>query len=273
MESRKKQEAEFHDHLRDEAPFQRYSTLAEERMRGDKRWSNFKFYSIERKSRAYVDEWIRSRSFNRRLLDYGCGNGDDTIFAAKFGACAIGVDISEVSIAHCRRKAHSEGVSERTDFYVADAEALPFADNSFDLVVEYGVLHHLDFDAAMAEICRVLKPGGQAICTEALAQNPLIHAYRRLTPHLRTSWEVEHIMRRGTLLKAKHWFRNVEMRFFHLATLAAVPFRTTSWFNPLLTLFEAVDGVLLSLPGLRWQAWQIVFELSGPCKNSNEPRR
>lgn len=266
MESRKKEEADFHNHLRDDMPFQRYSQEAEEKARGDHQWSNFKYYSIETKSRAYVDKWIGSRCRGKRLLDYGCGNGEDSIFAAQQGAIVVGIDISEVSIAHCRQKALDEGVSDRTEFLVMDAESLQFEENSFDLVVEYGVLHHLDFPAAMSEIQRVLKPSGEAICTEALAHNPLIRAYRNRTPELRTPWEVDHILKREQIRMAEKWFASVKPNFYHLATLAAVPFRKLPIFDPLLSCLEVLDSLLLRLPVIQWQAWQVVLELSKPHK-------
>jgi hypothetical protein len=54
--------------------------------------------------------------------------------------------------------------------------------------------------------------------------------------------------------------------FFHLATLAAVPFRNTRLFEPLRNGLEAVDSLLLRVPGLKWQAWMVVFVLSEPKK-------
>jgi ubiquinone/menaquinone biosynthesis C-methylase UbiE len=260
------QEAEFHDHLRDEAPHQRYSVEAEAELKDDPNWSNFKFYSIERSSRSYVEEWIRARCQGKRMLDYCCGNGDDSIFAAKHGAQTVGIDISPVSIENGRKKAVEEGVADRAQFEVMNAEELKFEDNSFDLAVVYGVLHHLDFAKAMKELSRVLKPGGEVICTEALAHNPIIHAYRKKTPHLRTPWEVDHILRKETIDSAGQWFGKTQKRFYHLATLAAVPLRRTFLFRPLLGVLRAIDWVLLSLPWLRWQAWQCVFVLSQPRK-------
>lgn len=268
MNSRMQHEAEFHDHLREEAPFQRYSREAEEALKDDSNWSNFKWYSIEQSSRRYVEEWIRTRCRDKRLLDFCCGNGDDSIFAAKNGASAVGIDISPVSIENGKKKAAEEGLGDRAQFFVMNAEALTFGANSFDLVVVYGVLHHLDFAKAMSEISRVLKPMGAAICTEALAHNPLIHAYRKKTPHLRTPWEVDHILRKDTIDSAGRWFGKVETRFYHLATLAAVPFRKTFLFKPILDLMRAVDWVLLAIPWVRWQAWQCVFELSEPRKET-----
>ncbi|MBI4282128.1 MAG: class I SAM-dependent methyltransferase [Chloroflexi bacterium] len=266
MDDRKEAEKHFHDHLREELPFQRYTREAEDELSSDPRWSNLKFYSIERKSRAYVEKWIRARCEGKKILDYGCGNGEDALFAAENGATAVGIDISEVSIANCQRSATERGLSTRTSFQVMDAEHLEFEDNSFDLVVVYGVLHHLDFAAAMGEISRVLKPNGQAICTEALAHNPLIHAYRKRTLELRTPWEVDHIMRRKNIQMASRWFEGVNTRFYHLATIAAVPFRRVPGFSLLLSALEGTDALLLRLPWLRWQAWQVVFELSKPRK-------
>ena len=142
-----------------------------------------------------------------------------------------------------------------------DCEALKFPDASFDLVVEMGVLHHLDLDRAYAEIARVLRPGGFAICTEALGHNPVIRLYRRLTPHLRTTWETEHILRSRDIAKARQYFSSVDVRLFHLATLAAVPLRGTRLFSPTLAALELLDSMLLRVRALRWWAWEAVMVL------------
>ena len=64
---------------------------------------------------------------------------------------------------------------------------MTFKDNTFDIGVEYGALHHVELDRALAELSRVLKPNAKMLCIEAMRHNPLIHAYRR-TPHLGTEW-------------------------------------------------------------------------------------
>ena len=118
----------------------------------------------------------------------------------------------------------------------------------------------------MAQLARVLKPGGKMMCTEALGHNPAIRLYRKLTPQLRTRWEVDHVLRKRDFLKIRQYFGRIDMRFFHLATLAAVPFRRLPWFNVMLGSLEAIDAALLRLPWLRWQAWEVVFVLSEPKK-------
>jgi ubiquinone/menaquinone biosynthesis C-methylase UbiE len=265
MSSRKREEQEFHDRLRTEAFEQRWTPGAEARTEADPRWANFKYYAVERRSLDHARAWLRREVAGRTVLDYGCGNGEESLLVARHGAArVVGIDISEVSIKNCRLRADREGLTRTVDFRVNDGEALEFGDHTFDVAMEYGVLHHVDLEAGMRELARVLKPNGRMICTEALGHNPIIQAYRRRTPDLRTQWEVEHILRKEAFATMGRYFRRIEPRFFHLATLAAVPFRKSAIFRPLLGLLEAADAVLLRTPGLKWHAWITVFVLSEP---------
>ncbi|MCC7418396.1 MAG: class I SAM-dependent methyltransferase [Acidobacteria bacterium] len=269
IEARKQEEIAFHDKLREGQYEQRWSPEAEARVACDPLWSNFKYYAIERASLALSERWRREHGRGAVVLDYCCGNGLDAVDLARHGAARIvGIDISEVSIGNCRALARAAGVDDRVRFEAMDAEALAFPDGTFDLVTEYGVLHHLDLDRSMAEIVRVLKPGGHFLGTETLGHNPLIRWYRQRTPELRTEWEAQHILTRASFERMQRYFDRVELRFFHLATLAAVPLRRTPVFEPALAVLRAIDAVALRVPGLRWQAWQVVFRLSGPRKSA-----
>jgi len=265
MSSRKREEQKFHDRLRNETFEQRWTPEAEARTEADPQWANFKYYAIEQRSLDYARAWLQREVAGRTVLDYGCGNGEESLFAARHGAArVVGIDISEVSIKNCRLRGDRERLGQLVEFRVNDGEALEFEDNSFDVAMEYGVLHHVDLEAAMRELARVLKPHGRMICTEALGHNPIIQAYRRRTPELRTQWEVEHILRKEAFATMSRYFRRIEPRFFNLATLAAVPFRKSAMFRPLLRLLEAIDVVLLRTPGLKWHAWITVFVLAEP---------
>jgi hypothetical protein len=146
-----------------------------------------------------------------------------------------------------------------------NAEAMEFEDDAFDYAVVNGVLHYLDIQNAYRELACVLCPSAEATATEPLKYNLLFQAYRRLTPHLRTAWEVGHILGRDEIYRAREYFNRVEaVKFSHLATLAAVSFRSTWLFEPLRKRLESVDSVLLRIPWLKWQAWIVVFVLSGP---------
>jgi SAM-dependent methyltransferase len=150
-----------------------------------------------------------------------------------------------------------------------DAEATTFPNDFFDIVVITGVLHHLDLDKAYAELARILKPAGEIICTEALRHNVLFHTYRKLTPHLRSEWEVAHILGKAEIRRARHYFDGVKVvRFFHLLALLAVPFRRTPVFSLLRRTLDLVDRIVLAVPGIKWQAWMAVFVLSRPRKRT-----
>jgi len=200
-------------------------------------------------------------------LDYCCGNGEVAIEMAKRGALKVlGIDISPVAIKNALELAKHAGVSDRCDFKVMDAEHTEFPDDTFDIIHEYGALHHLDLPAAFKELSRILKPKGRLICTEALRHNPLIHWYRKRTPHLRTDWEVEHILGFPEIKSGNRHFASVNLRTFHLLALAAVPFRNMFFFKLILGLLNLMDRALLSLPFLNRMAWVAVIEYSRPIK-------
>jgi SAM-dependent methyltransferase len=235
----------------------------------DQHFSNMKFYSITRSSFAYRDALLFDRIKGAVALDYCCGNGEVAIEMAKRGASrVVGIDISSVAIENARILATDAGVDAICDFEVMDAEHTEFADRTFDIIHEYGALHHLDLQAAYSELSRILKPEGKLVCTEALRHNPLIHWYRKRTPLLRTKWEVEHILGIPEIERGRKYFEALDLRTFHLAALAAVPFRRVFFFESLLSMFNLVDRVLLSVPFLRRMAWVAVVEYRQPINKN-----
>ena len=96
-----------------------------------------------------------------RVLEIGVGMGADYLEWLKAGAVATGVDLSLASLDRASRRCELAG--HPPDLGVADAEHLPFADNTFDVVYSYGVMHHSpDTAPCLRETWRVLKPAGQA---------------------------------------------------------------------------------------------------------------
>lgn len=260
MEARKAEEIEFHNRLRDEslkADPKAYRALT----------ANKKYYAVADGSQDYYRDWLRRECPGKRVLDFGCGGGVYTNFLAECGASHVGaIDISDVSVANAQRAADAAGYGDRVKCEVMDCEALTYPDNSFDIVSEAGVLHHIDLPKAMAEMARVLAPDGKAICYEAVGHNPLFQAYRNMTPVLRTKYETEHILKMKDIGIVRRNFERVDIKFFHLAVLAAVPFRKWPGFPLLLRGLEAIDEVLLKIPGIREQAWMMIFVMSGPKK-------
>jgi SAM-dependent methyltransferase len=96
-----------------------------------------------------------------RVLEIGVGIGADYEQWLKAGAIASGVDLSTSSLERAQRRCELAGLLP--DLRLADAENLPFASNSFDVVYSYGVMHHSPNTAkCLSEAWRVLKPGGEA---------------------------------------------------------------------------------------------------------------
>jgi ubiquinone/menaquinone biosynthesis C-methylase UbiE len=94
------------------------------------------------------------------VLDVGCGQGIDVARYARAGARATGVDLTPRHVELAR--AHLAALNLEATIEHGDAESLPFPDESFDRVSSNGVLHHTpDMPAALAEIARVLRPGGE----------------------------------------------------------------------------------------------------------------
>lgn len=108
--------------------------------------------------------WRFKEARGKSVLDVGCGIGWISMKYAEVGANLVSFDVSSNSL----RLARLQLANRRCKFQslVANAEHMPFGDNQFDLVVCGGVLHHVpDMDAAIREIYRVLKPGGEALIT------------------------------------------------------------------------------------------------------------
>src|SRR5262249_9880779 len=98
----------------------------------------------------------------KKLLEIGCGTGTDLLQFARGGAVVTGVDLTPRSIEIAQRRLEIYG--QNGQFSQGDAENLEFADESFDVVYSFGVIHHTpDTERAVQEIHRVLKRGGKAI--------------------------------------------------------------------------------------------------------------
>jgi ubiquinone/menaquinone biosynthesis C-methylase UbiE len=97
-----------------------------------------------------------------RVLEIGCGCGSEAERFARAGAHYTAVDLTNAAPSLTQRRFHLAGLPG--NFTQGDAENLPFADSSFDLVYSHGVLHHTpDTACAIREAYRVLAPGGRAI--------------------------------------------------------------------------------------------------------------
>jgi SAM-dependent methyltransferase len=117
----------------------------------------------------------------KSVLEYGCGDGKNTILLAYREAGAIGIDISPQLIDIARQRMQVNGM--RADLRVASAYETGLPDASVDVVFAIAILHHLELGLARKEILRVVRPGGVLILQEPLRDSPLVWALRKMVPY------------------------------------------------------------------------------------------
>lgn len=163
------------------------------------------------------------------LLDAGCGDGGVARLLRKRVGQVTAIDV-EPSAAWQDEQALS--------FHTADAESLPFEDDSFDLVHSKDSLHHMEEpERALAEYRRVLKPGGHALIVEANRYNPIFY------PHMTLALGHEHFTRGR--------FRTLVKREFPAARFGAFEAHYVPQLNHALKLQHALEEGLEHFPPFR----------------------
>ncbi len=119
-----------------------------------------------------------------RCLEVGCGQGAlARLLVERYNAQVVATDYDPAQVAVAReRLADLEG---RVEFRVVDARTMPFEDDAmFDAVFSFGVLHHIPrgWRGAVAEMARMLKPGGWFVFTDVVASARIGRLLRRLLP-------------------------------------------------------------------------------------------
>jgi len=121
--------------------------------------------------------------FDERVLDVAAGNGNATLAAARRGGRVVSTDY----VAPLLERGAERARAERLDvaFQVADAEALPFDDASFDVVLStFGVMFAPDHATAAAELARVCRPGGRIGLANWTPDSMIGHMFRTLGRYL-----------------------------------------------------------------------------------------
>ena len=130
----------------------------------------------ERRTDILIDmaNMVRGRS----VLEIGCGTGMFTRKISKKKADLAAIDISHDLL----RKAKQEVDLSEVEFIQSDIEQMPFGDMTFDAVVGICVLHHLNMDAILPEVRRVLKKGGRIVFCEPNMMNPQLLIQKNVKP-------------------------------------------------------------------------------------------
>lgn len=207
-----------------------------------------KFYWAVRDGQADYKRVYQELARGKDVLEYGCGYTRNFLTLAPVVKSLQAIDISDTAI----QRLKSENVNDNVSLHVMDAMNMSFPDNSFDLVFGSGIIHHLETEISAREVARVLRPGGRAVFWEPLGLNPLINMYRRLTPEARTPDEHPLVPKDFSIISK---YLELEIRYYGLSTLAAVPLRNRKSGRVFLNLARRVDNKLVALPGVRNLAW------------------
>lgn len=105
-----------------------------------------------------------------RLLDVASGTGASAVLAAReFGCLVAGVDYGADAVRVAQRTADAAGVCDQVAFIVGDAEAIPYGEGEFDAILcECSICTFPDKARAIAEMCRVLRPGGRVAISDVV---------------------------------------------------------------------------------------------------------
>lgn len=157
----------------------------------------------------------------KRVAFVGCGTAAvPTARMRREGAHVIAMDISPEAVRRIRQYPHYDGRGEMMPI-VGDAERLPLADESVDVVLGKAIVHHLDIDRFAAESVRILRPGGRFVFWEPMGTNPVINLVRYLTPHLRVP--TEHPLVTGQLRRLGTYFDEFRCEYHLCTSLMTIP--------------------------------------------------
>lgn len=210
----------------------------------------------------------------KKVLEIGCGCGEASVYFAMHGADVTATDISDGMVKLAKKVAECHNVKIRGG--VCSADNLPFENSSFHIVYAANVLHHVDIEATLDEVKRVLKPGGYFFCWDPIRYNPAINIYRKLASAVR-SVDEHPIDKRYLKAIGKH-FQEYRCKSFWLSTcLIFVKYYFVDKIDPskerywkkviddaeklevIYKKLENIDRTILKLfPFLKWMCWNMV---------------
>lgn len=208
------------------------------------------FHRFARRSRTMVGmaEFLGDLN-GKKVLEYGCGLGQLSVLLAKSGATVYAFDISEASVRLTRERAEINEVADRVIVIVAAGENLPFADETFDVVVGKAVLHHLNVDLSARHLYRVLKENGKGAFTEPMGMNPFLQFGRDHLPYPgKNPRGIDQPLNYDDINRWGDAFSEFSFRELQLLSM----FERVLGFNRRLPLLQRLDDVLLKrVPFLR----------------------
>ena len=209
------------------------------------------FYEEVERTRYELEPFIPAfaefaRWRDKDVLEVGVGLGTDFVGFARAGARLRGVDLTDAAVELVHRRLELEGRS--AEVRRADAESLPFEDESFDLVYSWGVIHHTpNTRGALDEIRRVLRPGGEA----------------RVMLYSRRSWVALGVWLRYGVARGRPWRSWRDLLAHHMESPGTKAYTQTE-----------LESLFSGFADVRYTRWITPYDrrVSGPLANLLGPR-
>lgn len=154
----------------------------------------------------------------KKILDFGCGEGELSTQLAKLGALVTGIDISPELIEIANKRAELDHVAENVQFHVADVLKSPPQPAHFDILICYAVLHHVDINQTFPILLHAVKPGGLVIIVEPIALSPNLQKLRDALPVNKDASPGEHQINPSELSFILRWVQPFQIKYFNLFT-------------------------------------------------------
>jgi SAM-dependent methyltransferase len=188
------------------------------------------------------EELLRSAVTGKRVLELGCGDGENAARLLSFGAEYVyGIDVSDAFLA----RAQQRSVPGRLEFANRDASQPLGA--KFDAIVGRSILHHVDYRPMLRRLYdETLSANGTMVFMEPLGSNPLIRLYSLLAPRAHTA--DERSFNRDDLEWFRHTFSGFELYPYNFASLPAgivSSFMSSRPDNFLMRMSDAIDTWLV----------------------------
>lgn len=202
----------------------------------------------------------------KRILDVGCGSGQNAVQLAKLGASVTGIDLSSKEIEIAQRRAQINGVSNRVTLKCSPIEIADMADNTFDIIWVDAVLHHLldELDLTLRRLVGWVRPDGLLVFAEPVNLFEPLRRLRKLAPARADVTPGERPLVQTEVDSVLHYLDDPKIRYFMLFgrfdqfILTRYSYERSSLPRKILSnAIALLDYALLSLPGIR--------RLAGAC--------
>lgn len=213
----------------------------------------------------FYESLVMQLADGRRVLEYGCGTGDLALSLAPSAHSVDAIDISPVAVELAQQRAGAAGAS--VAIQVMDAEEMMFPSQSFDVVCGSGILHHLDLGKAVPALSRVLADDGQVVFLEPMDRHPLVRAFRRATPSLRS--RDEHPLRQEDLDFIADHFEETEIVPYNLFGVVGLLPGCPRWVGRALRRLDR--AVMSAWPASARWAWSVVIYAKASSQQLEAP--